>query len=147
MHTSTFPPACPVIWGRRNGLRWFLAIDFCHPPSFFPVPPFHVSVHSIPPPCPRSSSFPVGFMSIIWLQFKWSSFCHAQTTSFDFLSLLDIFATVAAPHMCSYVHTTFLYLMMSTSNNCTHGQGTYYIHAYTSVVSDDFNIKYQEQCR
>ena len=72
--------------GRRTGHRWFFAIVFCHPPSFFhlpsffhppsffPVPPlsclcpqrpttlssvilFHISVHSIHPPCPRSSSF------------------------------------------------------------------------------------------
>ena len=33
--TSSFPPAYPVIYDRRNGHRWFFAIIFCHPPSFF----------------------------------------------------------------------------------------------------------------
>ncbi len=33
--TSSFPPAYPVIYDRRNGHRWFFAIVFCHPPSFF----------------------------------------------------------------------------------------------------------------
>ena len=30
--TSSFPPAYPVIYDRH---RWFFAIVFCHPPSFF----------------------------------------------------------------------------------------------------------------
>ena len=79
--------SCPVIWGRRNGHRWFFAIVFCHPPSSFLVPSSGVaamvidgslplssvicpsnpmifmSAHSIHPPCPLSSCFlfPHGF--------------------------------------------------------------------------------------
>ena len=101
-----FPPTCPVIWGRRNGHRWFFAIIFCLPPSFFPVPSFP-ELHSIHPPCPRSFSFPGGFMSIICLQVCSSgrlltcpnplqtSFCHC------------IFATPTAPRMYSVLILSF----------------------------------------
>ena len=33
--SPSYPPACPVIWSRCHGHRWFVAIVFCHPPSFF----------------------------------------------------------------------------------------------------------------
>ena len=51
--SSSFPllfkQACPIIWGRHNGHRWFFAVIFRHPPSLFPVPPFSCL-------CPHQSS-------------------------------------------------------------------------------------------
>ena len=115
VHSSspTCLPACPVIYGRRNGHRWFFAIVFCHPPSFFSIR----LVLGLP-----LFLFPGGFMSIICLQTCSSGRLLTSATHFNRLSgtLLDIFTTPAAPRMYSYMHKTLSYLVMSTSNNCMH---------------------------
>ena len=47
--------SCPVIWGRRNGHRWFFPIIFCHPPSFLLVPSSGVAAIVIDGSSPSSS--------------------------------------------------------------------------------------------
>ena len=111
---SSVPPACPVMWGRRNSHRWFFAIIFCHPPSFFPVPQFPslftASIHlvlGLP-----VFLFPCGFMSIICLQACSSGRLLTCPNHFNLLSvtLLDIFGTPHTPRMYSFLILSFCML-------------------------------------
>ena len=81
--------SCPITRGHHNGHRWFFAIVFCHPPSFFLVPSSGVTTMVIDGSLPSSSVIRhLSFLSHHPGSPQWSSMvlCHRLLSSAIFLS-------------------------------------------------------------
>ena len=99
--SSSLPPACPVIWGRRNGYRCLFAIIFCQPPSFFPIPPLSC-------PCSQHPST----ISSAFLFFIFSGWFHVYFPPASMLKCFSKFVyNVRRDHLIM-THISICYLHM-----------------------------------
>ena len=116
----------PVIWGRHNGHRWFFAIVFCHPPTFFLLPSSGVAAMVIDGSLPSSSVIRhLSFFSRHLGSPQWSSMVlrHRLLSSAIFRSTPTIFMSLstASIHLvlglhlfpAGYVSIAYKLVMMS----------------------------------
>ena len=125
--------------GRRYGHRWFFAIVFCHPPSFFLVPSSGVASMVIDGSLPSSSVIRhLSFLSRHLGSPLWSSMvpCHRLPSSAIFLSSSPPFSCLCPQHPSS-LSSVFLFSGGSMFIICLHCLARMFKWSYSNIPKPD----------